>query len=52
MSPSTMPVTEPEGKSQDNESLLSLMWCPMAEMCSVSDGFIRGAFGDKENHVS
>lgn len=52
LSLSTMPLTETEDKSQDNECLLSLIWCPMAEKCSVSDGYICGAFSDKENHAS
>lgn len=52
LSLSTMPLTETEDKSQDSECLLSLIWCPMAEIRSVSDGYICGAFSDKENHVS
>lgn len=44
LSLSTMPLTETEDKSQDR-CLLSLIWCPMAEKCSVSDGYICGAFG-------
>lgn len=47
-----MPLTDTEDKLQDNKGLLSLIWCPMAEIGSVSDGYICGAFSDKENHVS